>query len=152
MTFIHLPISYPHIWPLCGRKLFTYKFYSAMHTRGTRRMFLKMEQRWSLEKLGVTPVQRNCCMGCLLPWWIHQMRCALACLRIVCPCKAWIGCLQVDGSIQAGYQSIRGMNVLSSGEAWVHCCSCNRIFVSRLGVVRHPSSASSSPYLILPWC
>ena len=50
-------ISYPHICPLCGRKPSTYKFYYAwsamMHTKGTRRMFLKMEQRRSLEKLGV---------------------------------------------------------------------------------------------------
>ena len=78
-----------------------------MHTRGTRRMFLKMEQRRSLEKLGVTPVQCNWCMGCLLHWWIHHMRCALDCLWIVYPCNAWMGCSQVDGSIQ-------GMNVLSS--------------------------------------
>jgi hypothetical protein len=29
------------------------------------------------------PVQRNCCMSCLLCRWIHQMRCALDYMRIV---------------------------------------------------------------------
>ena len=64
-----------------------------MHTRGTRRMFLKMEPRWSLEKLGVIPVQCNYCMGYLQGWWIHPMRCALDCLWTVCPLKAWMDCL-----------------------------------------------------------
>ena len=85
-----------------------------MHTRGTRRMFLKMEQHQSLEKLSVMPVQRNYCMGYLVRWWIHPLRCALDCLRTVSLCKAWMGCPQVDGSIQAGCLSIQGMNVLSS--------------------------------------
>ena len=78
-----------------------------MHTRDTRRMFLKMEQCRSLVKLSVTPVQCNCCMGCLLRWWIYQMRCSLDYLRIVYPWKAWMGSPQFDGCIQA-------MNVLSS--------------------------------------
>ena len=77
-----------------------------MHTRGTRRMFFKIEQCRSLEKLGVTPVQRNCCMGCLLRWWIHQMRCTLDCLWIVYPCKAWMGCPQ---------------RLMDPSKAWMYC-------------------------------
>ena len=113
-----------------------------MNTKGTRRMFLKMEPRRSLEKLGVIPMQRNCCMGYLVRWWIHPLRCALDYMRIVCPCKAWMGYLQVDGSIQASCLSIHGMNVLSSGEAWVHRSSRNH-------PLRHPPLASSSTYLTL---
>ena len=113
-----------------------------IHTRGTRRMFLKMEQRWSLVKLGVMPAQRNCCMGCLLPWWIHPLRCALNSLRIVWPCKAWMGCPQFDGSIQVGCLSIHGINVLSFEEAWVHRSSRNH-------PLRHPPLASSNTYLTL---
>jgi hypothetical protein len=92
-------IFYPHIWPLYGRKPSTYKFCYAwsamMHAKDTRIMFLKMEQRRNLEKPGVTLVQRNCCMGCLLPWWIQPLQCALDSLRIVYPWKAWMGCPQV---------------------------------------------------------
>ena len=97
------PISYPHIWPLCGRKTSTYKFYYAqsamMHTRGTRRMFLKIEQRPSLEKLGVMPMQRNCCIGYLLRWWIHQM--------------------PLCSGLSADCLSMQGMNGLSAGW-WIH--------------------------------
>ena len=65
-----------------------------MHTRGTRRMFLKMEPHRSLGKLGLMPVQRNCCNCCLRGWWIHPMRCALYCLWTICPFKAWMDYLR----------------------------------------------------------
>jgi hypothetical protein len=65
-----------------------------MHTRGTRRIFLKMEPHRSLEKLSVMPMQHNCCMGCLRGWWIHPMWCALDCPWTVYPLKAWMDCLR----------------------------------------------------------
>ena len=86
-----------------------------MHTRGTRRMFLKMEPRWSLEKLGVMPVQHNCCMGYLRGWWIHPMRCGMYCLWIVCPLKAWMDCLRGGmGSSDLAQQPTSSPNRCSS--------------------------------------